>query len=244
MRNNDEKSFDERLHQAIAQNQGLKKAHTRWGLEEATDYAYQYWKLREKLQRTRARATILQNITNTNGSAKEASSIESINYDSSQHSLFKTILRSVRLSFHGVLSDYGENPFKVIKISIGIMISFAWLYLLVGDGFYMNSSVIGSETLLSQLVSTNTSWTQIKNPCFIEFSPLDGGCIGGIEGGMTHLLYAFYFSTITFTTLGYAGTAPAGLSRYIAMAQSFMGGLMIAYIIFVVGHRIGERATR
>lgn len=52
------------------------------------------------------------------------------------------------------------------------------------------------------------------------------------------LARSLYFSTITFSTLGYANLAPAGgMARAIATAESFIGALSMAYLVSVLSRR-------
>ena len=50
----------------------------------------------------------------------------------------------------------------------------------------------------------------------------------------------FYFSTLTFTTLGLGDYRPVGLSQYLTTANTALGAVLIALLVFV----LGRRATR
>lgn len=54
---------------------------------------------------------------------------------------------------------------------------------------------------------------------------------------VTTLLQGLYFSTTTFSTLGYGNAFPTGLARVVATVESFAGALLIAYLVFVLGRR-------
>jgi hypothetical protein len=48
---------------------------------------------------------------------------------------------------------------------------------------------------------------------------------------------SLYFSTITFSTLGYADVAPVGWGRAVATVESFIGALSMAYLVSVLSRR-------
>lgn len=48
---------------------------------------------------------------------------------------------------------------------------------------------------------------------------------------------SFYFSTVTFTTLGYGDMHPLGWGRTLATVESFVGALLMALLVFVLGRR-------
>jgi hypothetical protein len=48
---------------------------------------------------------------------------------------------------------------------------------------------------------------------------------------------SLYFSTITFSTLGYGDVSPTGWARAIATAESFIGALSMAYLVSVLSRR-------
>jgi uncharacterized protein YjbI with pentapeptide repeats len=47
-----------------------------------------------------------------------------------------------------------------------------------------------------------------------------------------------YFSTVTFTTLGYGDIIPFGLARYVAATEAFLGAWMMALFVFVFCRRL------
>lgn len=51
------------------------------------------------------------------------------------------------------------------------------------------------------------------------------------------LAQSLYFSTITFSTLGYANVAPVGWARAVATVESLVGALSIAYLVSVLSRR-------
>jgi len=49
---------------------------------------------------------------------------------------------------------------------------------------------------------------------------------------------SLYFSTITFSTLGYGDLFPTGGARALATAESFIGALSMAYLVSVLSRRV------
>lgn len=78
---------------------------------------------------------------------------------------------------------------------------------------------------------------------------VDGGTHYGI-GALTQLASlagieavarGLYFSIITFTTIGYAETAPVGpYSRLLVGVESLLGAIMIAMFVYVLGRRVAR----
>lgn len=52
------------------------------------------------------------------------------------------------------------------------------------------------------------------------------------------ILHGLYLSAITFSTLGYGDISPIGSARVLSTIESFLGGILIAYLVFVLGRRI------
>jgi len=70
-----------------------------------------------------------------------------------------------------------------------------------------------------------------------------------VEGELTSLSFAdaLYFSTITFTTIGYGDIAPIGINRLLASLEAIFGLIMnIAFIGYVLSSRrfIPEKRER
>lgn len=51
---------------------------------------------------------------------------------------------------------------------------------------------------------------------------------------------SLYLSTVTFTTVGYGDLQPVGVGQLVATVESFLGALLMALLVFV----LGRRATR
>jgi len=84
---------------------------------------------------------------------------------------------------------------------------------------------------------------------FSLFYPLAGGISDGEvvyqlssagSQGVTQVLFnSLYFSTVTFTTLGYGDLKPIGTTTKVASGiEAFLGSLMIAVLIFALGRKI------
>lgn len=53
-----------------------------------------------------------------------------------------------------------------------------------------------------------------------------------------HFVISLYFSTVTFTTLGYGDISPVGVSRFIAAVEAFAGSFTIALFVVVFVKRM------
>lgn len=60
---------------------------------------------------------------------------------------------------------------------------------------------------------------------------------GSFKGAVEAFLTCFYFSVITFTTLGYSDITPAGLVRFAAMIEAGAGAFLIALFVFTFTRR-------
>ena len=112
-------------------------------------------------------------------------------------------------SFLESLSSYGEKIWPVIMYSIVLIFQSA-LLLPVQSGFS------GSEQ--------NMSYSTVKNG-YISLSEL--------------VTQSLYFSTVTFTTVGYGDYTPnKGIPQMVVAAESFLGALLIAILVFTLGKRV------
>jgi len=109
----------------------------------------------------------------------------------------------------GLLMRYGESPRRVIGMSILTIVLFGLLYPFAGG-------IVDAGTTY-QLTSLTDLWT---------------------TDGIAALTRGQYFSAITFTTIGYANVAPLGAgSRLLVTIESFVGALLMATLVFVLGRR-------
>lgn len=117
-------------------------------------------------------------------------------------------------AINGIISKHNESPRRVIESSL-ILISF-WsiLYFLFGQ----------------IRVSNNPQGTSLIG--LGRFPTIS------IPDVLSDILLSIYFSSVTFTTLGYADVQPAnGITQFLAMTESFLGALLIALLVFVLGRR-------
>lgn len=49
---------------------------------------------------------------------------------------------------------------------------------------------------------------------------------------------SFHFSMVTFATVGYGDLQPVGWAQTVATVESFTGGLLMAFLVFVLGRQL------
>lgn len=70
---------------------------------------------------------------------------------------------------------------------------------------------------------------------FSALPELTAATLGGL------FLRSLYFSTVTFTTLGYGDYHPVGpTAKALAGAESLAGALLVALFVFVLGRRVAR----
>jgi len=116
------------------------------------------------------------------------------------------------LALSGAIMRYGESARRVVTLSLLTILSFGMAYPFVGgieDGGTVYTIQFTSEQSLAGLATAGEA-----------------------------LLRNLYFSTITFTTIGYANVAPVGpWSRLLVGIESFAGALLMALLVFVLGRQ-------
>jgi len=110
---------------------------------------------------------------------------------------------------------YGESPWRVIAWSLGIILSFALLFPLGG---WMKED---SEPL---------SYSQIAVSFFSE--PLSW-----LSGFLNILADSIYYSTLTYTALGFGDFQPRGFGRFLTTVETGLGAVMLALLVFILGRR-------
>lgn len=115
-----------------------------------------------------------------------------------------------------VVIGYGEKPEQVAKTATAVIILSTFLYPLFGgirpiDG----SKALNYPPLVWQL-------SEIP-PYIVEVTPI--------------LYDSFYFSVVTFTTLGFGDFQPVGIGRLLATGEAAAGVTLFALLVFVLGRK-------
>lgn len=113
---------------------------------------------------------------------------------------------------NGCISDYGENPWWIV-------------WVLVHTILFVRSSTRSS-------VARSTEQTEAVAFDVLSIIPIT------IPETVSILLSTIYFSAVTFTTLGYGDVQPASsAAEALATVESFLGALLMALLVFVLGRR-------
>jgi len=124
-----------------------------------------------------------------------------------------------------IIYGYGERPWNVIKTAVAIILIFALSFSFIGLG---NPEIIELKGTAIHQNSGNTidliSKGLLKNNVIRNFPD------------------SLYFSTITFTTLGYGDFRPLeGWGRILAGSEAFIGAFMMALFVYTFARRTGGR---
>ncbi|MFC6769643.1 ion channel [Natrinema soli] len=112
-------------------------------------------------------------------------------------------------------SKYGESPYRVVGVSSISILLFSVLYGLIG-GVRVGS---GENSSIASLGFPH------QVPPSSEYA--------------AEILDLIYFSTTTFSTLGYGNSEPITLTiRLLAAFQSLLGTLLVALLLFSFSNRI------
>ena len=138
---------------------------------------------------------------------------------------FKTLHRWLWSCFLNMIYGYGERPCNVIKTAVAIIIIFALSFSFIGLG---NPEIIELKGTAIHQNSGNivdlVSKGLLKNNVIRNFPD------------------SLYFSTITFTTLGYGDFRPLeGWGRILAGSEAFIGAFMMALFVYTFARRTGGR---
>lgn len=116
-----------------------------------------------------------------------------------------------------VLSGYGERPWRVVGISVGLIVLSGLLYPFLG-GIQMTPS---------------------PDSVTYAFDTFSGGSTVAYPEWVLTIGRSMYFSVVTFTTLGYGDLQPAtGAVRVVASVEAFSGALLMALLVFVLGRSV------
>lgn len=115
------------------------------------------------------------------------------------------------LQFMRLSTGYGEYPVRVIFTSL-FFIAFCSFFYLIG-GVDTGSGIINRDLRLdlSQTYST-----------------------------VMDFLHCFYFSVVSFTTLGYGDYHPVGWSRVIGASEGFIGAFFISMFVLTIGRKMNR----
>jgi hypothetical protein len=137
---------------------------------------------------------------------------------------------------------YGEQPRRVVGMAGGVIGLWTLLYPL-GNWVVPNpGSVEAAQRSLNSDVSGDTAvdaavGAAVRYPSF----PNNLAAIPSyLDGLASTLADSIYFSTVTFTTLGFGDFSPVGFGRVLATVESALGVTLFAVLVFV----LGRRATR
>lgn len=138
---------------------------------------------------------------------------------------FETLDKWLWSCFLNGIFGYGEQPSKIIVSAILVILFFALCFSLIGLG---NPEIIELKGTAIHSDSGNivdlASKGLLKNNVIRNFPD------------------SLYFSTITFTTLGYGDFRPLeGWGRILAGSEAFIGAFMMALFVYTFARRTGGR---
>lgn len=132
--------------------------------------------------------------------------------------------------FHRLLHGYGEKPHLVILWAVVMIIGCALLFIHLGIG---ESSLFVTELPTYSLLQLST-WKTIGKTIS---SIITRKYVVSLEDWANIGRY-FYFSVVTFTTLGYGDLRPIHpISHLISSIEAFVGMFMMALFVLTFGRR-------
>lgn len=123
-------------------------------------------------------------------------------------------IRAIKWEVSRFLMKYGSSPFRVLGVSLVVIVVSAILFPLTG----------GIQEIQGDRVITYA----VEDP-----SQAPQWWIGRV------LLKSLYFSVVTFATLGYGDIQPIGMwSRVLASVETILGSLLSALLVFVLARNV------
>jgi hypothetical protein len=149
-------------------------------------------------------------------------------------------LRAIKAEGSRWVTGYGMNPWRVIAAAAAVIVLCAIAYPVTGG---IQETVTQSvEPVKEAANATNATNVTDSNPGTKSITvtwSLDSALASDPWALATLFLRSLYFSAITFTTLGYGDIQPVGnAARVIAGAESLIGSMLTALLVFVLSRRI------
>jgi len=155
---------------------------------------------------------------------------------------WQAYVRWLQLRTFEVTMGYGERPSRVIGMAAACVVGCALLYPL-GNWVVPNpGSVEAAQRGLNSDVSGDTAVDAAVDAA-VRYPSLPNNLAAipsYLDGLASTLADSIYFSTVTFTTLGFGDFSPVGFGRVLATVESALGVTLFAVLVFV----LGRRATR
>ena len=138
---------------------------------------------------------------------------------------FKTSHKWLWSCFLNAIYGYGEKPWNVIFSAGMLIFIFALLFNLIGIG---NPEII--EIKGTAIHQNSGDIVNLASKGFLK------------NNVIRNFPDSLYFSTITFTTLGYGDFRPLeGWGRILAGSEAFIGAFMMALFVYTFARRTGGR---
>ncbi len=138
---------------------------------------------------------------------------------------FKSLHKWLWSCFLNIIYGYGEKPWNVIFSALLIIIIFTLLFSVTGIG---NPEII--EIKGTAIHQNSGDIVDLASKGFLK------------NNVIRNFPDSLYFSTITFTTLGYGDFRPLeGWGRILAGSEAFIGAFMMALFVYTFARRTGGR---
>jgi hypothetical protein len=128
---------------------------------------------------------------------------------------FLDLFRSFRAGLARAIMLHGESPWRLMVVGALIILAFGLAYpvggVLTAEGWLMPVEPDGE---LAEPLTYTWSWETLEN-----------------------LKESLYFSTLTFTTLGFGDFQPEGFGQVLTMLNTGLGALTVALLVWVLGRR-------